>query len=67
MERERESLSRFGIEKIVVFWNFLIGGSMRRGSRQVEAGWGIGERGFWVSLVWKRWNRREGRLGWMIY
>lgn len=64
---ERESLSRFGIEKIVVFWNFLIGGSMRRGSRQVEAGWGIGERGFWVSLVWKRWNRREGRLGWMIY
>lgn len=30
---ERESLSRFGIEKIVVFWNFLIGGSMRRGSR----------------------------------
>lgn len=51
MERERESLSRFGIEKIVVFWNFLIGGSMRRGSRQVEAGWGIGERGFGLETL----------------
>lgn len=58
---ERESLSRFGIEKIVVFWNFLIGGSMRLDKlRQV------GELGN-AALVWKRWNRREGRLGWMIY
>lgn len=62
MERERESLSRFGIEKIVVFWNFLIGGSMRLDKlRQVgELGnavfgylWfgnvGIGEKAGWVG------------------
>lgn len=59
---ERESLSRFGIEKIVVFWNFLIGGSMRLDKlRQVgELGnaafgylWfgnvGIGEKAGWVG------------------